>query len=196
MARGDGHARQACEQEGERGREIRGDTLVFLELHHVHTDGFDDALATDDGAERDGGRAHDHDPHREAARVGRRATERQGNAEHGDGHELLAILRTVEKRKRDSTQILNDDEQAVRIDAVHTAEERLDRLGEHPSQDEASDQGEHHAVDDFRPFDGNHSRPTVERDGAAGDACDKRVGFRARDTEKSSRRCPMQLRQS
>ena len=62
---------------------------------------------------RDCQRARDHDPHGEAARVGRGAAEGKRDAQHGDGHELLAVLRTVQKRQRHRAQVLDGGEHDV-----------------------------------------------------------------------------------
>ena len=91
MARGHRHPGKACEQQREHRGEVGGHALVLLQLHHVHAHGLDDALAAHHRAGRDGQRARDHDPHGEAARIGRGAAEGKRDAQHGDGHELLTV---------------------------------------------------------------------------------------------------------
>ena len=122
MGRGNRHARDAGYEQREHGADRSGDALVLLQLHHVHGDRLDDALAAEEGAERDGQRARDHEPHREPGLVGRLHAERQRDAQDGDRHELLAVLRAMQERQQRRAHVLCRHEQLARRAAVHAGE--------------------------------------------------------------------------
>ena len=134
---GNRHACERGDKQGNARREARGNALGNLKLDHVHGNRLDDALASYGRAQGDGQRAHDHEPQREAvgARLGR--TEGERDTQKGDGHELLAVLGTVQERERHGTHILDGHEEAICAATVGVATRKVDELHEHTAKDEA-----------------------------------------------------------
>lgn len=141
------------------------------------------------------GGTNNHNPQRKAARIGRGATERKRNAQHGDRHEFLTILSAVQERKRHRCNVLNDGEKLIGRLALHEFENPLDEAREKPAKHETSDQGENHAVNDLRPFGGNDACPAVLGNGATGNAGDQRC-VSSTECRNTNTRCPTKWRLS
>lgn len=185
-----GHAGDRGYEQGDHRGERSCDALIFLHLHHVHRDGFDDALSAYQGAQRYGRGAEYHEPEREFRLPARLHPECQSDAQKPDRHEFLPVLGAVQKGEGACADVLEHDAGFAGLVAVRVREERFCQLGVDPAQCEASHQGEYHSVDDEHPLAYDDARDAVHRDSPARHACDQGMRFRSRDASEPAEETP------
>ena len=190
--------RRGNRQAGERGQhkaEERGSTgrepLERLQLHHVEADALDDALASHGRADAHVQSAEEHEPDRQDHLVGLAHACGQGDGQHEDAHELLAVLGAVHERHARTRGHLGPAEHLRRALAVHVAADAADDLGVGPAQEEPQQRGQQDAVHHLHPLaavDG--AEAALQRDGRAREAGDERVRLARGDAEPPGGRAP------
>ena len=185
MRRRHRHAGERSRYEAQRGGSACRETLVDLELDHIHGDVFDDAFAADRGAQTHIHGAQHHEPYGQGELGGLAESGRQSDAEHEHAHELLAVLGAMHEGDSCARDDLAPMKHLVRFGTLHIPTEPRDDFRRQPPHAEAEEGRKQDAVNDLHPFAPVNGIEAADcSDGRARQAGDKRMALRRRYAEE------------
>jgi len=193
MRRADGDPEEGADQQSRGGGKIGSEALVIFQFDHVHSDRFDDSVASDGGSEPHDERNENHQPNGNHERGGSDISLGQSRPEEEHSHEFLSILGSVHKGHGGRSGDLRFMKEGARFSSIHVFADQFDDLDDHISGSESQESGQSQSIDDVHPLipiDSRHS--ALKGDGGSGDSGDQSMGFRRGNPEIPRRGGPNQ----